>query len=591
MQSKSMFRWRVLVGMLALAMVCSPSLAMAQRPAAPTAKAPLARKPAAAKPLKPAPTPSAPAPKAAAANPAAAPQAESAAAAKPLDLKYITSLPMAAAIVHPQQLLSAPKIKMLPLEVAQAHVLDRFGFDPWQIEELVLLVTVNLPQPPSSAFIVRFKAPYDREAVISHLMPLEGEGPNGMPFYCIPGTGQNPNALLVDEKTILAGPPDQLREMLAGREADSPLVERLKKVDAADAFTAVVVLDPVRAPLQAAATQLPPLPPPLQPFLEIPELLAAVETHVRVEPGLELSVVLEGRDADAAAKLAGLVDQAFALGYQFVDGQLASSAERKAAPEEVAAMHYIERMLKLGDANLERQRQEERLALTLKGDAALMPATNGVLIALLLPAVQAAREAARRSQSTNNLKQIGLALHNYHDVFKKLPRSSFTDEGKPLLSWRVHILPFVEQQQLYQQFHLDEPWHSEHNKALIAQMPTVYKNPNLDPAEVEKGRTNYLQPTGEFALFRRDQEATFAQVTDGLSNTIAAVEATRTIVWTQPDDLEVDPKQPFADLNFRPGGFLALFADGSVRFISSTLLPETLANLFNPRDGHNAPIP
>ena len=597
MQSISMFWRRVLVSALAVAMIGSPSVTLAQRPAAPKTKAPGARKPAAVKPLKPAAAPNPPAPKAATAKPtaerkpAAAAQAESAAAAKPLDLQYITSRPMAAAIVHPQRLLALPRVQMLPLEVAQAHVLDRFGFDPWQIEELIALATVDLPQPPSSAFIVRFKAPYDREAVLSHLEPLAGEGPNGMQLYGIPGTGQNPNIVLADEKTILAAPPDELREMLAGREASSPLVERLKKVDAADALTIITVLGPVRGPIQLGMAQLPPLPPPLQPFLEIPELLAAIETHVRVEPGLELSLVLEGRDADAAAKLAGLVDQAIALGNQYVDGQLATSDDRKASAEEVAVMHYLKRMLKLGDENLERERQDARLALTMKGDAALWPATNGVLIALLLPAVQAAREAARRSQSTNNLKQIGLALHNYHDVFKKLPRSSYTDEGKPLLSWRVHILPFIDQQPLYQQFHLDEPWHSEHNKALIAKMPGVYKNPTLDPVDAEKGRTNYLQATGEFALFRRDQDSTFAQVTDGLSNTIAAVEATRTVIWTQPDDLEVDPKQPFADLVFRPGGFLALFADGSVRFISSALLPETLANLFNPQDGHNTPIP
>lgn len=586
MSSKSMFWRRTLVGALTVAMVYSPSATLAQRPAAPKAKAPAARKPAAVKPLQPAP-----APKAAALNPSAAPQAGRAAAAQPFDLKYITSRPMAAAIIHPQQLLSAAKIKMLPLEVAQAHVLDRFGFDPWQIEELVLLATVNLPQPPSTAFIVRFKAPYDREAVISHFEPLEGEGLNGMPFYCVPGTGQNPNILLADEKTILAGPPEELREMLAGQKANGPLVERLKKVDAADAFTAVVVLEPVRGLLQGAVTQLPPLPPPLQPFLEIPDLLAAVETHVRVEPGLELSVVLEGLDADAAGKLAGLVDQAIALGNQYVDGQLASSAERKASVEEVAVMHYLKRMLKLGDENLERQRQDERLALTLKGDAALWPATSGVFVAMLLPAVGAARDAARRSQSTNNLKMIGLAMQNHADVFKMFPRSSYTEDGKPLLSWRVHVLPFIEQQQLYRQFRLDEPWHSEHNKALIAKMPDIYKNPKLDATDAEKGLTNYLQPTGKFALFRRDKEPTFAFITDGSSNTIAAVESQKKVIWTQPDDLEIDPEKPLAELNFLPGGFYALFADGHVSLVPANFPPEVLANLFNPQDGNPTPTP
>ena len=586
MSSKSMFWRRTLVGALTVAMVYSPSATLAQRPAAPKAKAPAARKPAAVKPLQPAP-----APKAAALNPTAAPQAERAAAAQPLDLKYITSRPMAAAIIHPQQLLSAAKIKMLPLEVAQAHVLDRFGFDPWQIEELVLLATVNLPQPPSTAFIVRFKAPYDREAVISHLEPLEGEGLNGMPLYCIPGTGQNPNILLADEKTILAGPPEQLREMLAGQKANGPLVERLKKVDAADAFTAVVVLEPVRGLLQGAVTQLPPLPPPLQPFLEIPDLLAAVETHVRVEPGLELSVVLEGLDAGATTKLAGLVDQTFALGEQYVEAQAAALAAREASVEEQAAIRYAKRMLATGNELLERRQDDTRLTLALRGDDALLPASGGVLVALLLPAVQTARDAARRSQSTNNLKQIGLAMHNYYDVYKMFPRSSYTEDGKPLLSWRVHILPFVGQIDLYRQFRLDEPWHSEHNKALIAKMPDAFKNPKLEAADGEKGLTNYLQPTGEFALFRRDKEPIFASITDGSSNTIAAVESQKKVIWTQPDDLEIDPEKPLAELNFLPGGFYALFADGHVSLVPANFPPEVLANLFNPQDGNPTPTP
>ena len=89
---------------------------------------------------------------------------------------------------------------------------------------------------------------------------------------------------------------------------------------------------------------------------------------------------------------------------------------------------------------------------------------GGVLVALLLPAVQAAREAARRSQCTNNLKQIVLALHNYHDVYKCFPSAVLTDEsGRPIRSWRVAILPFMEQQALYKQYDFNQPWDSPRN--------------------------------------------------------------------------------------------------------------------------------
>src|SRR5262249_21734482 len=83
----------------------------------------------------------------------------------------------------------------------------------------------------------------------------------------------------------------------------------------------------------------------------------------------------------------------------------------------------------------------------------------------LITAVAQVRVATRRMQSTNNLKQIALAMHSYHDTMGRFPPAIVRDkEGKPLYSWRVLLLPYLEQQNLYNQFKLDEPWDSEHNR-------------------------------------------------------------------------------------------------------------------------------
>jgi hypothetical protein len=210
------------------------------------------------------------------------------------------------------------------------------------------------------------------------------------------------------------------------------------------------------------------------------------------------------------------------------------------------------------------------------------------LVSLLLPAVQAAREAARRSQSNNNLKQIGLGMQIYADIHKHFPaRATFAD-GKPLLSWRVAILPMLEQKALYDQFHLDEPWDSEHNRKLIEKMPSVYANPNLDQKLTQAGKTSYLAPTGKDTMFDGEKAAGFASIRDGTSNTLMVVEANadRAVIWTKPDDLEIDPDKPHDGLgNIHPGGFLAVFGDGHTSFIRKTLDAPTLLNLFNPRDG------
>ena len=112
-------------------------------------------------------------------------------------------------------------------------------------------------------------------------------------------------------------------------------------------------------------------------------------------------------------------------------------------------------------------------------------------IALFLPAVRSAREAARRAQCTNNLKQIGLALFNYEDIQGRLPAAAIADkDGRPLLSWRVAILPYLECSSLYSKFHLDEPWDSPSNLALLESMPLVYACPS-DKAR-KPGMTGYL---------------------------------------------------------------------------------------------------
>jgi len=216
------------------------------------------------------------------------------------------------------------------------------------------------------------------------------------------------------------------------------------------------------------------------------------------------------------------------------------------------------------------------------------PAGAGVLTALLLPAVQSAREAARRTQCANNLKLHGLAMHNYHDVYGSFPPPAITNEaGDPLLSWRVAILPFVGQQPLYEEFHLDEPWDSPHNRTLIERMPEVFACPS-HPFD-EPGRTTYRVAVGEETLFVEGSEGiSLADVTDGSSFTLMVVESPEETVWTKPGGLEFS-NRPEADLppvgSDHPGGWQTLLGDGSVHFLSDTLDPELLNALFT-RNGN-----
>ena len=198
----------------------------------------------------------------------------------------------------------------------------------------------------------------------------------------------------------------------------------------------------------------------------------------------------------------------------------------------------------------------------------------GLLLALLLPAVQAAREAARRMQCTNHIKQFGLALHNYHDVYQSLPPAYTTDEnGNPLHSWRVLILPYIEQNAMYDAIRLDEPWDSEYNKQFHEQMSWIYACPSSNPGDRERGLTSYMRIVGPGTTTDGSSTTTFREVTAGMSNTIWVVEVIPTTCWMAPIDVpESDPELSVGSRHV--GGINIGIMDGSVRFLSDHEVPQ-----------------
>jgi hypothetical protein len=214
-------------------------------------------------------------------------------------------------------------------------------------------------------------------------------------------------------------------------------------------------------------------------------------------------------------------------------------------------------------------------------------ALSGMSSALLLPAVQKVREAANRTKSANNLRLLALAMHMYHDTYGHFPPAAvYSKEGKPLYSWRVLLLPYLEEEQLYKQFKLDEPWDSEHNRPLLARMPKVYALPAGQGKEPHA--TFYQGFVGPRAAFEGKEGKRLADFTDGTSNTLLIAEAAEAVPWTKPVDLPYDAKKPLPKLG-GPGQdyFNAAFADGAVRAIKKNIGKEVLRALIT-RNGNEA---
>jgi hypothetical protein len=282
-------------------------------------------------------------------------------------------------------------------------------------------------------------------------------------------------------------------------------------------------------------------------------------------PNLSLRVVVQSQDAQAAERLRDKVAEAFTF---------------------AAAMKEVQLWPKVGDAIklLVPRVEGDRLVLSLDSQG---PELDALLQSLSGP-MESARSAAARSMAMNQVKQLGLAMHNYYDVYKSFPLPGTKDAtGKPLLSWRVHILPFIEQTPLYQQFHLDEPWDSEHNKTLIAKMPDIFlaRNSKLVASE---GKSTYQLPIGPEALFGWDKSMSFRDVTDGTSNTIMIVEVddAHAEIWTKPSGIEINKESPSQGLGGHfEGGFVTVFVDGAAHFIGLPIDAAKLRALFTPAGG------
>jgi hypothetical protein len=187
-------------------------------------------------------------------------------------------------------------------------------------------------------------------------------------------------------------------------------------------------------------------------------------------------------------------------------------------------------------------------------------------------------------QSANNLKQLALAMHNYHDVHGKFPAAAVLGaDGKTTHSWRVALLPYLEQDHIYKKYRFDEPWDSPSNARLSMPMTPFLRHPQ---APEGSSTSSYYVLTGPETIFAGSAGLRISEIADGTSNTILIVEAKRDIPWMKPEDIPYAADKPLPELGgYDPSGFFVALADGSVRRLPKTIDEKLLRSLITRNGG------
>lgn len=426
----------------------------------------------------------------------------------------------------------------------------------------------------SVAFAVTMRKPYERAKVLSALLEDAAAQKEDKNYY----VGKSAGALyFVDAHTYLLFTqkvgsklvPRLLSKKSDGKKDEGPLRGSLAL---AGSMPIVVALntEPVGVRnlislIKAEAKD--------NPLLQGFEPLArASNVCLSIAPGKELKADLflnfpDRQSKDEGAKAVKLVLTMAEAGLAQLR-QTIRSQPSQGSPVDLEQVGKFLGEIKVGLKAASVRQEGNRLHVPLRVATDDRTVATMTVAAVLLPFQ--IQEARARIYDVNNLKQIAIAMHQYHDKEQKFPTAAiYSKDGKPLLSWRVALLPYIGEESLYKEFKLDEPWDSEHNKKLLSRMPGLYlaalpRGLNKDDL---RSHTFYQVFVGKGSIFEGKEPPTLAQVTNanGASNTVLVVEAGDAVPWTKPLDLRYIPDRPLPKMGGDAEAFPAVFADGHVQ--------------------------
>jgi hypothetical protein len=427
-------------------------------------------------------------------------------------------------------------------------------------------------EPPTPTLIVRFVEPVDPETFFDDkpFPPMEDAEFDGLKIKKTPAPMKGPILHFPDNQTLILTKPELLKTMIDAKSVNSPLVNELKQIDASNDMIVVTDVTPLRPMLGALAPLLAAEGSPQGPIVRefLPQWKTLTLT-AGVSNDTLLSVNLVGESAETMTKLNDLLTQMAERGREQYQMQKKMALQQDNPFTEEFKEENIKMMEAMSDemvAGMTNVATGTRLTVTIP-----KPRDFDKLPSVMQPIIEktlgSAKNAEIRMKKENHLKTIGIAFLNYHDVHGGFPRAGSDFKGeKSGLSWRVHLLPYLDQTALYEKFHLDESWDSDHNKELISHMPEWFQTPEV----TAEGKTAFQVFVGKGTAFEEGRGLGIPDITDGTSNTLLVIETSPDSagIWTKPGGLLFE-EETLLDAFQTPYsyGFLFLAADVSVHQI------------------------
>lgn len=530
-------------------------------------------------------------------------------AAEPSAVDYLTPRSVAALTVRPAAAAGLEILQHLPIEVADAALKKHLGLPLSALERVTVVAEPPAGVMPQYAVVLNASQPIDFNRLDPELFQhTEASELEGRPL--MESREQlAPSLCLLNEKTLAVGPKAFLKRLLKEKSDEEP--SKLARAMQAEAGGAnhvhgALMLDPLKPLLQLGLAQaMQEAPPETHKYFQAIDLIQGVILAADLTFERDSALTVYANNASDADRLAYLLEQGVAefRAKAFDENANYQKLSMSEDPVEQATAMYMDRLYYQQVQSLWPRRDGDKgfvigeVAAGESPNAMAQAAVIGVLVALILPAVQAAREAARRTVSMNNLKQLLLGLYEFEEANGKLPSQAiYSKDGKPLLSWRVAILPYIGEEALFKRFKLDEPWDSVNNLPLLALMPETFFDPSSQLVAVG-GKTHYLAVTGPDCAFTgQERGRTFRQIRDGTANTLVFVQVddNHAVEWTKPVDYDMKShlENPIGGIgSLHPGVFLAAYADAHVSAIPTDTPSATLRAAMTAAGGESIAAP